>query len=346
MYKYSTPLENRPLFLNKFNPTLKIICSILLIVLSFIPVPLIAQLLILLLIIALWISAKLPIRKLKPIIGMMLILFIFIFLINWLVSKSPGLKVDIQNHFNLWGSDWHSLYNESLINIQNGHYWISGTIFGGHVDSVLTTIQPQGSYIKVILDGKTWYLAYSSPWYGLSSHVLMNSFSVCIKLLCMLLVFSLLVNTTSMLQLVYGIERILWPLKWIKLPITEIAYIIAIAIRFIPTLFNEANKIITAQASRGVDFRNGYLITKIKAVKSLVIPMFVASFNYADKLSDAIEARKFNPKAKKTRYRNYKCLSSNWVSFAILILLLALFIYLCLSKTIIYPFIMIDCFNI
>ncbi|MCQ3915598.1 MAG: energy-coupling factor transporter transmembrane protein EcfT [Mycoplasmoidaceae bacterium] len=83
------------------------------------------------------------------------------------------------------------------------------------------------------------------------------------------------------------------------------------AVRFVPSLFDEANKIISAQASRGVDFRNGHLITKIKAVGSLVVPMFAASFNHADKLSDAMEARNFVPRAKRTKYRLYHCSASN-----------------------------------
>ncbi|XQP55053.1 MAG: energy-coupling factor transporter transmembrane component T family protein [Mycoplasmoidaceae bacterium] len=347
MYSYKTPLENRPLFLNKFNPTLKVICSILLIALSFIPVTLIGQLTILLLIIGLWISAKLPKRKLKPILRTIIVLFILIFLINWLVSKNPGFKFDLQNTFHLWGSDWQSLIDKGWVHkFGQNHYWITGTIWGGYVDQTLVSFKPLGSYIKVMIDGQPWYLGYSSPWYGLSSYVLLNTISVSVRLFCMLTIFSLLVNTTSTLQLTYAYEHILWPLKWIKVPVTEIAYIIAVAVRFVPNLFDEANKIISAQASRGVDFRNGNFIVKVKAVSSLVVPMFAASFNQADKLSDAMEARNFVPRAKRTKYRLYHCSASNWVSFAVLVCLLALFIYLCASKVIIYPFVAIDCFNI
>ena len=346
MYTYKTPLENRPLFLNKFNPTLKVICSILLIVLSFLPVTVIGQLTILLLVIGLWISAKLPTRKLKPILRTLLVLFILIFLINWLVSKSPGLKMDVQSTFHLWGSDWDTLWGQGWVQVQGHHYWMAGTIWGGHVDSVLLPFKPAGSYIRVIIDGTKWYLSYSSPWYGLSSRVLINSISVSIRLFCMLTIFSILVNTTSTLQLTYAYEHILWPLKWIKVPVVELSYIIATALRFVPTLFDEANRIINAQACRGLDFRNGRLIAKTKAACSLVVPMFAASFAHADKLSDAIEARNFVPRAWRTKYRYFPCRGSNWVSFAILICLLALFIYLCACKVIIYPFTAIDCFNI
>ncbi len=162
----------------------------------------------------------------------------------------------------------------------------------------------------------------------------------------MLSVFSLIVNTTSTLQLTYAFEHILWPLKWIKVPVTEISYIIAVAIRFVPTLFDEANKLMRAQASRGRDFKNSGLVTKIKTLGSIVIPMFSMSFNRADKISDAMEARNFIPRARRTKYKLYHCSLSNWLSFVILIALLGIFIYLCSSKVIIYPFISIDCFNI
>ncbi|XQP55937.1 MAG: energy-coupling factor transporter transmembrane component T family protein [Mycoplasmoidaceae bacterium] len=349
-YSFKTPLEERPLFLNRFNPTLKVICTILLLVLVFIPVTAVAQICILILVISLWISAKLPFRKMKVIFKTLLVLFFFIFLINWLVAKAPGISFDLPNHYQLWGSTWESLFNKGWIHWQEledrtYYYWTHGVIWGGWVEPVLR-LDPAPSHMTIVVNGVKMYLNYSCPWYGLSSLVVVSSISMCIKLFCMLAIFSLLVNTTSTLQLTYAFEHVLWPLKWIKVPVTEISYIIAVAIRFVPTLFEEANEIIDAQASRGVDFRNGRLGTKIKAVGSLVVPMFAASFNHADKLSDAMEARNFAPRAGRTKYRLYHCRASHWVSFAILICLLALFIYLRVCKVIIYPFIAVDCFNI
>lgn len=346
-YTFKTPLEDRPIFLNKFNPALKIVCAILLLVLVFMPVTIVGQLGILTLLVALWISARLPRRKLKPIFRTLLFLFVFIFLINWLVNKSPGIKFDLENKFNLWGSTWENLLIKNQINIYSQYYWKCGQVWGGWVANSLSTIKPVNfSYLQVASGDQTLYLYYSCPWYALSSIVLISSISMCIKLFGMLVVFSLLVNTTSTLQLTYGFEYILWPLKWIMVPVTEISYIIAVAIRFVPSLFEEANKIINAQASRGLDFRNGRFATKIKVLALLVVPMFSASFNQADQLSDAMEARNFDPGAKRTKYRVYHCLPSNWVSIAILLCLLALFIYFRVCKVIIYPFTLIDCFNI
>ena len=347
MTNFRTPLEERPLFLNRFNPTIKLICAILLLVLVFLPVNVIAQASIFILVIGLWISARLPRKKMKSITRTILIIFFFIFLINWLVAKDPGLRFDMPRHYELWGGSWDALLNHGNVHQYGDYYWMHGTIWGGWVSQNLTNIKPtSGGFDQVMIGNQMFYLTYYSPWYGLSSYVVITSISMSIKLFCMLTIFSLLVNTTSTIQLTYAFEHILWPLKWIKVPVTEISYIIAVAIRFVPNLFEEANKIINAQASRGVDFRNGHLITKLKALSSLVVPMFAASFNHADKLSDAMEARNFVPRAKRTKYRVYHYSVGCWVSFAILICLLALFIYLDARKVIIYPTVLVDCFNL
>jgi energy-coupling factor transport system permease protein len=80
---------------------------------------------------------------------------------------------------------------------------------------------------------------------------------------------------------------------------------ISIALRFVPSLLEESQKIMKAQASRGVDFRNGNFKDKIKSLVSLVVPMFSVAFHKADQLADAMEARAYNPRYDRTRYRNY-----------------------------------------
>jgi energy-coupling factor transport system permease protein len=81
--------------------------------------------------------------------------------------------------------------------------------------------------------------------------------------------------------------------------------IISIALRFIPTLLIEANRIMQAQASRGVDFKNGSFKAKIKSTVTLIIPLFVIAFGKAEDLSNAMETRGYDPYAKRTRYHTY-----------------------------------------
>jgi energy-coupling factor transport system permease protein len=80
---------------------------------------------------------------------------------------------------------------------------------------------------------------------------------------------------------------------------------ISIAIRFVPSLLQEAQRILNAQASRGVDFHNGKFNEKVKALISLVVPMFAIAFYKADDLASAMEARSYNPRCIRTRYRSY-----------------------------------------
>jgi energy-coupling factor transport system permease protein len=80
---------------------------------------------------------------------------------------------------------------------------------------------------------------------------------------------------------------------------------ISIALRFVPSLLEESQRILKAQASRGVDFSNGNFRDKVKSLVSLVVPMFSIAFHKADDLANAMEARAYNPRYTRTRYRNY-----------------------------------------
>ena len=105
---------------------------------------------------------------------------------------------------------------------------------------------------------------------------------------------SLLTLTTSPLQLTDGIEKLLKPFNKIKVPSHEIAMMMTIAIRFIPTLAEETDKIMKAQMARGADFETGNIIRRAKAMIPLLVPLFVNAFRRADELATAMEARCYN----------------------------------------------------
>ena len=116
---------------------------------------------------------------------------------------------------------------------------------------------------------------------------------------------TLVMSTTKPVALTKGIEDLLFPFKLIKIPVDVIAMIISIALRFIPTLLEETQRIMKAQASRGVDFRNGNVKTRAKATITLIIPLFVSAFSKAEDLGNAMETRGYDPYEKRTRYRYY-----------------------------------------
>ena len=125
------------------------------------------------------------------------------------------------------------------------------------------------------------------------------------RLTAMVFLSSVLTMTTKPLDLTLGIEQMLSPAKKIGFPAHEVAMMISIALRFIPTLVEETNKIMIAQTSRGVDFKSNKLSVKVKAVIALLIPLFVSSFKRAEELANAIEARGYNPSAVRTRFITY-----------------------------------------
>lgn len=160
------------------------------------------------------------------------------------------------------------------------------------------------------------------------SDAVFQTLYIAIRLMLMITVTTILTATTKPLDLTLGIEDLLTPLKVIKVPAHEIAMIISIALRFIPTLIEETDRIMKAQASRGVDLQEGKFKEKIMAILSLVVPLFVASFQRAEDLANAMEARGYIPDGKRTRYKQLKINGADIVMLIVTIIILAGFIAL------------------
>ena len=129
-----------------------------------------------------------------------------------------------------------------------------------------------------------------------------QSLKIILRLVLMIELTMILTATTKPLDLTYGLEWFLTPLKLVKFPAHEVAMTISIALRFIPTLLDETDRIMKAQSSRGVDFKHGKLSARLKAIVSLIIPLFISAFQRSEELADSMEARGYDPKAKRTRY--------------------------------------------
>jgi len=121
---------------------------------------------------------------------------------------------------------------------------------------------------------------------------LFNAAFMAVRIIIMIIGASIfLTYTTTPIDLTDAIERLLLPLKKIRVPVHEFAMMMTIALRFIPTLVDETDKIMSAQKARGVDFESGGLIKKAKALIPILIPLFVSSFRRADELATAMESR-------------------------------------------------------
>lgn len=126
------------------------------------------------------------------------------------------------------------------------------------------------------------------------------------RLFIMIISSSMLTFTTSTLEFADGIESILTPLKKVKFPAHEVSMMITIALRFIPTIIEETDKIKKAQMSRGADFETGSIIKRIKNFIPILIPLFVSSFKRADDLSMAMEARCYRGDLNRTKLKAFK----------------------------------------
>lgn len=166
-------------------------------------------------------------------------------------------------------------------------------------------------------------IAFSIGSYHIFWESLLQSAKIVLRLVMMISLTLILTATTKPLDLTYALEWYMYPLKLIKFPTHEIAMTISIALRFIPTLLDETMRIMNAQASRGVDFEHGKIKEKIKAILSLIVPLFMSAFQRSEELANAMEARGYNPRAKRTRYRNLHWSMGDTLSLFLVVVLTA-----------------------
>jgi len=173
---------------------------------------------------------------------------------------------------------------------------------------------------------KTGNLIFEYSWITIYDGAIYQTLYIVIRLVLMIMITTILTATTKPLDLTLGIEDLLTPLTKIKVPAHEIAMMISIALRFIPTLIEETQRIMKAQASRGVDMQEGTLKEKITAVLSLIVPLFVSSFQRAEDLANAMEARGYVPDAHRTRYKQLKIEKRDYITLAVVLFVLTLLI--------------------
>lgn len=141
---------------------------------------------------------------------------------------------------------------------------------------------------------------------NISDKGIILSLLLVIRLLLLLLATSILTLTTSPIEITDGFELLFKPMKKLRLPIHEISMMMSIALRFIPTLAEETDKIMKAQMSRGADFESGNIVRRAKALIPILIPLFIAAFKRADELAIAMEARCYRGSEGRTKYKKLK----------------------------------------
>lgn len=182
--------------------------------------------------------------------------------------------------------------------------------------------------LLVIHDGDILFTVFG---FSIYSGAVSQTLYIVIRLALMIMITTILTASTKPLEMTLGIEDLLKPFQIIHVPAHEIAMMISIALRFIPTLIEETQRIMKAQASRGVDMEEGKLMEKVKAILSLIVPLFVSAFQRAEDLAYAMEARGYIPNRKRTRYKQLKMTGKDYVllgvSLLILVGMIALMLY-------------------
>jgi energy-coupling factor transport system permease protein len=133
----------------------------------------------------------------------------------------------------------------------------------------------------------------------------------------------MLTYTTSPIALTDGLESLLSPLKKVRLPVHELSMMMCIALRFIPTLIEETDKIISAQKARGADFESGKLMEKVKALVPILVPLFISAFRRADELATAMECRCYQGGEGRTKMKQMHYRSRDFYAFLVGAVLLA-----------------------
>ena len=143
-----------------------------------------------------------------------------------------------------------------------------------------------------------------------------NALFLVVRIMLLVMGTFLLTYTTSPIALTDGLESLLSPLKKLRFPVHELAMMMSIALRFIPTLIEETDKIISAQKARGADFETGNVFRRAKALIPILVPLFVSAFRRADELATAMECRCYHGGKGRTKLKQLRFTAGDWIAFA------------------------------
>lgn len=300
-------------WLYKLDPRTKVLLSILLIVVIFIIPNLYGMLIALGVFVVIFLSARISairvLKGLRPI----LFLLVFTFVLQLVYNTEGNLLYTFSMQI--------GLFNLLIMTGILGLYLFTKRYVPFKFLYLLLTLVG----IFMVL----WFVRFDMfIWSDFKFNIYENGLNqacfVFIRIVIMIGITTLLTISTMSTDINNGLEWILNPLKYIKVPVSVISMTFALTLRFIPTLLEESKKIMNAQASRGVDFQEGKLSEKITQIISLLVPMFVISFRRAEDLSNAMEARGYVIGAKRTRLDELKFKVLDYVCFIISLVFLGL----------------------
>lgn len=336
--------KNKTLIHN-IHPTVKVFVLIFFFVLIFLSSSLFINIILFLVIITIWFVAKISWRTTFNLFISAIAMFLVLLIVNYITVKSPGLAIFNINDIKLsyTNQDYYvpiannpDIVNSAAFNDSAAKYFYC--YIGQSVAIEWPTTLPKMQYFNInytevikevknliktdggVYAGYTYtmkqitngdkglgylVLFYKTQFWTFAFQNLYFSLNVTFKIILSICTMTILMSTTTHSQLTFAIYHLLYPFKFIGLPINEWSMIISLSLRFVPTLLSESKSILNAQASRGSDITNGSLKDKAKALVSLIVPMFVISFIKSNDLAYAMEARNYDPKSKRTSYLHF-----------------------------------------
>ncbi len=203
------------------------------------------------------------------------------------------------------------------------------------IRTVLKSLKPMWFMVLFIFILNLFIVKQGTPWHiwkiTIYSDAVYSTLKIVYRLVLLISTSTIFTATTKPLDITIAIEDLFGFLKKV-VNVHILSMTISIALRFIPTILDETYRIMKAQASRGVDFVHGKLKEKALAVTSLIIPLFISAFARSDDLANAMEARSYDPYAKRTRYRKLKWNKKDTIMLSLTLLLLIGFITLSILK--------------
>ena len=164
-------------------------------------------------------------------------------------------------------------------------------------------------------------VVWEYSWIHITYEGLSMGFQMGARLVFLILFSSLLTYTTSPIRLTDGIEHLLTPFKRIGVPAHELAMMMTIALRFIPTLLDETDRIMKAQSARGADFVTGSIVKRVKNMVPLLVPLFISAFRRADELATAMEARCYRGGVNRTRMKELSITSYDYIGVGVVVVI-------------------------
>jgi energy-coupling factor transport system permease protein len=215
-------------------------------------------------------------------------------------------------------------------------FWVdklySFEIFFGYLLIAIFVSRISPKYLLKSLKPILWLIALTGIinfFFSNLSHevAIQQTVIISCRLLLLFLMASLLTLTTSPIDLTDGIERLLQPLRRIGVPAHELAMMMSVALRFIPTLLEETDKIMKAQISRGADFEDRNPVKKVKALIPLLVPLFISAFRRADELALAMESRGYRGAEGRTKLRELKWSRRDFILLLFTLIFISLIIW-------------------